>query len=116
MTAPWSPPPDAIRWDCPDCGAGLWLTELEAAEGCPVDHPELCGAALVKRAGVVRCCRLDVDECARRCTSKPGGCDTYGKGLEADGLGCSVAGRRTVVGEDGRVSVELDLAPALDTT
>jgi hypothetical protein len=47
---PWSPPPDATQWDCPDCGAGWWLTEAEATKGCPADHPERCGAALARRS------------------------------------------------------------------
>jgi len=105
-------PADAVQWDCGACGGGFWLTKSEAAQGCPADYPSRCGEPLTLRDGVVRCCRLDEDECARRCTGKPGGCDTYGDGLRPDGLGCRVLGRRIVVEEDGSVAVELDLGPA----
>ena len=48
---PFMPPREAVQWDCTECAAGLWLTELAAAKGCPVNHPELCGGKLTKRAG-----------------------------------------------------------------
>lgn len=90
-------------WGCP-CGCGCQLTIEDAAKGCPADHPAPCGGELVPR--VERACRLSEDECARRCSDKPGACDLYGAGLEADGLGCRVAGRALIDGV-----VILDLQP-----
>jgi hypothetical protein len=98
---------EVYGWDCTGCTAGLQLTIEAASEGCPVDYPERCGGKLTPRPR--RACRLSEDECARRCTGKPGGCDTYGSGLASDGrvnTGCS---RTVVQGEGGAVCVELEI-------
>jgi len=102
----YTPPPFATQWDCSDCGAGAWLTDSEAQRGCVAPD---CSGSMVQRPGVVRCCRLDEDECARRCTGRPGGCDTYGDGLESDGLLTVLAGRTVEDQPDGSVVVLLDL-------
>lgn len=58
---------------------------------------------------IVRCCRLDVDECARRCTAKPGGCDIFAEGLASDGLLTVLRGREVVNQPDGGTVVLLNL-------
>jgi hypothetical protein len=58
---------------------------------------------------VQRCCRLSEDECARRCTALPGGCDTLGAGLASDGLLTILRGREVVEQPDGSIEVVLDL-------
>jgi hypothetical protein len=58
---------------------------------------------------VRRNCRLDEDECARRCTGLDGGCDTLGDGLVSDGLATVCRGRSHRAEPDGSMTVLIDL-------